>query len=289
MDLMTTVACPACANVGDPLRRTGYEQDIEWFKCRACKSEYLAPQPTDDRLMQIYGSEYYEPWAWEDEDVVHRSKRRTFLRALDQVTVTPTTRLLDVGCAQGEFAAAAVKRCGNVAGVDLNPQAIAIARAHVPDATFFCGELAPEVVGPGWDVITMFDFIEHVRSPVETLSAAASVLASNGQLLISTPRVDSTAHRMLRTHWPQYREEHLVLFSVSGLERALRTAGLLPVRMVPTVKYCTLAYLWGQAQAYSGERVKHLATRSRPILALPPTHWDLPLRFGEMTVAAQLA
>ena len=176
---------------------------------------------------------------------------------------------------------------GHVAGLDLNPQAIAVAEEHVPEATFYCGELVPDVVGPGWDIITMFDFIEHVRTPVETLTAARCVLAPTGQVLISTPRVDSVAHRVLGAHWPQYREEHLVLFSYAGLENALRRAGLEPVSVVPTVKYCTLAYLWGPA-AYSGNTIKHVA-RDTTAAALPPAHWDLPLRFGEMTVTARMA
>jgi SAM-dependent methyltransferase len=288
IDPMTT-ACPACSQPGIRHRYTGYGRDSAWFECSACRTEYLLPQPDDYRLGQIYGSDYYEPWEWEDRRAVQRSKRRTFLRALNQVSTARTTRLLDVGCAQGEFAAAAVERCGQVAGLDLNPQAIAVAQEHVPEATFYCGELAPDVVGPGWDIITMFDFIEHVRAPVETLTAARCVLAPRGQVLISTPRVDSVAHRVMGPHWPQYREEHLVLFSYAGLENALKRAGLEPVSVVSTVKYCTLAYLWGQAAAYSGDTIKHVAHATRPVLAFPPAHWDLPLRFGEMTVTARMA
>jgi 2-polyprenyl-3-methyl-5-hydroxy-6-metoxy-1,4-benzoquinol methylase len=285
---MTAERCPACGQAGNVYRWDFFEPHISWFKCPSCSSEFLVPQPSDERLAEIYSPAYYEPWKREAEIIVQQSKRRTFLRALAHVSIGASTRLLDVGCAQGEFAAAAVELGGQVAGVDLNARAIEVARTQVPNATFYCGELSPQIVGPGWDIITMFDFIEHVRDPVATLKAAASVLSSSGRLLISTPCVGSVAHKVLGSRWPQYREEHLVLFSQRGLEAALNQAGLSTENAVSTVKYTTLAYLWGQAEAYSSPRMKRLALRTQPVLKLPPTHWEIPLRFGEITITAHL-
>ena len=97
----------------------------------------------------------------------------------------------------------------------------------------------------------MFDFIEHVRRPRETLSQAWAVMRPGGKLLVSTPRTGSLAHLLSGRFWPQYREEHLVLFSETGLRWALADAGFRVDSVVPTTKYSTGAYLLGQVWAYS--------------------------------------
>jgi hypothetical protein len=97
------------------------------------------------------------------------------------------------------------------------------------------------------------------------------------------------SHRLARQSWPQYREEHLVLFSAAGLRQALSDAGLTIGSAITTTKFTTGAYLLGQVAAYSSPRGQRIAERSRGILRLPAMHRPLPLRFGEMTVVSQRA
>ena len=280
------VTCPACGvSVGALSGRLGFGSS-RYLRCTGCHSEFLSPQPDDARLAAIYSPDYYEPWKWEDADVVRTMKAHTFRRALRLLNPEAGTHLLDVGCAQGELAEVALSMGLTVTGVDLNAGAIETAKARVRDANFVCGELEPSVVGTGWDVVTMFDFIEHVRSPTGTLSAAAQVLAADGVLLISTPRAGSAVHQLTRRFWPQYREEHLVLFSLLGLQAALRDAGMRIVKAVPTTKYVSFAYLLGQAAAYGPAPTRTAARRARVILKAGAAHRLLPMRFGEMTVLA---
>jgi 2-polyprenyl-3-methyl-5-hydroxy-6-metoxy-1,4-benzoquinol methylase len=279
--------CPICDGVGHTIPRRASYGETRFFKCKGCRAEFLSPQPTDDRLTLIYSADYYRSWAWETPEVIRTMKARTFRRALKFVEPQNGMRLLDVGCAQGEFAESLSDLDVKVAGVDLNEHAIAIARERVPEATFFVGELRPEIVGWGWDLLTMFDFIEHVRDPLETIATAAELLKPGGKLLISTPRTGSAVHHLMAGHWPQYREEHLVLFSEAAMRRALERAGLQVNRIVPTVKYVSPAYIWGQASQYSPRIVQEIARRSKVLLRFSPTHWMVPLLFGEMTVVAQ--
>ncbi len=245
------------------------------------------PQPSDARLAEIYGTSYYEPWQWENKEVVQGFKASTFLHGLRRAEPRQGDRLLDVGCAQGELAAAAIGFGLEVLGIDINPDAIERARERVPQATFSCGELDADVVGSNWDLVTMFDFIEHVRLPRETLTKAHAVLRPEGKLLLSTPRTGSVTHHLSARLWPQYREEHLVLFSETGLRRALADAGFRVESVVPTTKYTTCAYLLGQAWGYSSPAGQKLAQLASKLLRFRLTHTQFPLRFGEMTVLAR--
>lgn len=286
-----TERCPACgkSSARSHSRMTDYPGHPCWVACGECLTEFLVPQPDDARLSEIYGPEYYEAWEWETSTAVRSCKARTFLRALRLVEPESHSRLLDVGCARGELASVAVDLGLEVAGVDLNAEAIRRAQEDVPTATFFCGQLHTSLVGSNWDVVTMFDFIEHVRDPGEILRQAASVLAMTGKLLISTPSVGSIVHRLTGRLWPQYREEHLVLFSELGMRNALETAGLTVETIMATTKYCTPAYLLGQMACYAPPIVAKIARRSDRLLRYGVAHFPLPLRFGEMTIVATAA
>jgi 2-polyprenyl-3-methyl-5-hydroxy-6-metoxy-1,4-benzoquinol methylase len=253
-------------------------------RCPSCRTEFLSPPPNPARLAEIYGPDYYEAWTWEDEAVVTEMKARTFRRALRCASPRPGARLLDVGCAQGEFAKTATALGLDVTGIDVNPDAIDRARQRVPEARFQCTELAAGTPSRQWDLVTMFDFIEHVYDPVQTLCEAAKVLAPSGQVLISTPRAGSLGNILTGRWWPEYREEHLVLFSRAGLLISLARAGLVATRMVSTTKYVSAAYMLGQAAEYGPASMRPVTRRGRGLLKLPATHALFPLRFGEMTI-----
>ena len=91
-------------------------------------------------------------------------KRTTFAPMIDAVSLRPAD-VLDLGCATGRSSPRPPRRGMDVYGVDLNPDAIAIARERVPSATLFAGVLDATVPGMTFDAVTMIDFIEHVRDP----------------------------------------------------------------------------------------------------------------------------
>jgi len=285
---MHIASCEICGDGKvEFLRFTSYPDHPNWYRCTNCRSECLRPQPDDLRLSEIYGPEYYEPWTWERPEIVQAAKSHTLIQALSLAAPHPGQRLLDVGCAQGEFAAVASQRGLKVFGVDLNPQAVLTARERVPEGTFWCGEIDAAAAAANFDVITMFDFIEHVRDPIETLRQAASLLDPNGSLLVSTPRAGSVTHRMMGRIWPQYREEHLHLLSLAGLTLALGQASMTVVRFQPTTKYLTGSYLLGQLASYSTPTIEALTKRFRAVNSLTPMHWQVPMRFGEVLVLAR--
>lgn len=281
-----------CQICDEPVRRgrsTSYPGHPRWFRCVGCGSEALRPQPDDARLAEIYGPAYYQVLTWESPATLKRAKGRTWRRALRAADVRAGQRLLDVGCAHGGFAALAAHWGLDAFGVDLHEEAIAIARRQVPGATFACGEIEAATSWGLFDVITMFDFLEHVRDPSATLRRVASLLADPGQVVILTPRVDSIARQAMGPLWPQYREEHLHLLSLTGIGESLRRAGLRIVHVSSTVKYASSSYLIGHLAYYSPGVVKATVRRVRPITRLRPMHWLWPMRFGEMTVIARRA
>jgi len=279
--------CQLCAQPLQRRRASHYPGRPSWYRCVSCGSEALRPQPDDARLAEIYGPDYYAPTRWESAATLQRARGRTWLSALRMADPRPGARLLDVGCASGGFAELAVRTGLEVSGVDRHAAAIASAQRRVPAAVFVHGEIQAAAPLGLFDLITMFDFIEHVRDPIETLRHASRLLGRDGLLVISTPRAGSLAHRSTGRLWPQYREEHLHLLSELGIRTALGRAGFDVRQTSTTVKYTTGSYLVGQLAHYSTPIIERRAKRLRSLTCLPGMHALLPMRFGEMTVLAR--
>ncbi|WP_214406462.1 class I SAM-dependent methyltransferase [Pseudonocardia lacus] len=94
--------------------------------------------------------------------------------ALDRAGVGRGTRLLDLGCGRGEFAAAAVARGAVVTGIDTDPEAVAAAAARVPEGGFRTGDAHEPPPGP-FDVVAAVQLLMHAAGPVRILRRAAEI------------------------------------------------------------------------------------------------------------------
>ena len=101
--------------------------------------------------------------------------------------------VLDIGCSSGNLGVALerVRGC-RVVGVDVDPDAVAVARsrgieAHVADLT---RQPAETVLGNRhFDVVVLADVLEHLRQPASLLAPAATLLNPGGRVLCSFPNI----------------------------------------------------------------------------------------------------
>jgi 2-polyprenyl-3-methyl-5-hydroxy-6-metoxy-1,4-benzoquinol methylase len=278
--------CPACLGTGAVVARAAIFPPSSLLRCSSCGTERLRPQPSNLRLAEIYGPNYYAPWTTEDAKTVDMIKRATFSPMLEACAITRGTIVLDLGCATGSFLAEASRRGALAYGIDLSQRAIEQARQRVPEASLHVGFAADQPFpGVSFDAVAMIDFIEHVRDPEAELQIVAERMRPGSKLVISTPRVDSMVRRAMGRHWPQYREEHLTYFSRAGLAALLDRVGFTIERVSPTRKALTLAYACGQAVAYPVPVLTPL-TKSAYRFLPGLRHRQIKLSLGEMTVVA---
>jgi 2-polyprenyl-3-methyl-5-hydroxy-6-metoxy-1,4-benzoquinol methylase len=280
--------CAACGGTAIVKKRPRIEfGDAALWRCLTCGTEFLFPQPTDQRLGEIYSDDYYAPWHLETPQQLTRMKQMSFRSILAEVGETDATTVLDLGCANGDLLSLVDRPNVQLFGVDLNSRAIDRARERLPDASFHAGTLADEPFpGTQFDVVTMVDFIEHVRDPEDELRRVAGRLSPTGRVIVSTPRVGSVVQRLTGRSWPQYREEHLTYLSLPGIETLFGRVGLEALSVRSTRKAITPAYVYRQALAYPLSVVTPIA---RFVYERLPARGLGPFRvwFGEMTVVAR--
>lgn len=139
-------------------------------------------------------------------------------------------RVLDLGCGEGQFtaAASAALKSGSVTGAEVAQAALARARALYPHLDFQL--LAIDGPFPwedgSFDVVWCSEVIEHVADTARWLSEVRRVLAPRGRLLITTP-----AHGRLRLllggieRYSQPLGDHLHLYTRRSLSELLAEFG----------------------------------------------------------------
>ncbi|MCP5051475.1 MAG: class I SAM-dependent methyltransferase [bacterium] len=191
-------------------------------QCKRCKMVYNNPQPDPDALVDIY-KEVEDPLYLEESD----ARVHTFRRSLKQLHkfAQPPGKLLDVGCYTGIFMQVASDAGWETEGVELGAWAAKIA-AESGIGTVYNVPLSEVPLPDGYfDVITIWDVIEHLTDPGQLLRDAYRLLKPGGVLAVSTHMVDSMAVKLMGTRYPFFMDMHVVHFSRGTMKRLIEEQG----------------------------------------------------------------
>jgi 2-polyprenyl-3-methyl-5-hydroxy-6-metoxy-1,4-benzoquinol methylase len=229
-----------------------------WF-CLDCGLRFIFPHPHLEALKAVYNEDYYSSsdsneQGYSDYYGDRPNILRTFRRRVGSLrrVVPGKARSLDVGCAYGFFLEAAAQAGWDAYGIDISQHAIECARESLGDRVWEGDFLEEELPVERYDVITMWDYLEHVRDPKANLAKAHRLLVDGGVLALATPDVGSLPARTFRHRWMGYKlDEHLVYFSRSTIRRLLEEAGFRVLSMSYEGKYVTLGLFLQRLQLYA--------------------------------------
>lgn len=126
------------------------------------------------------------------------------VNAVKKHTLVKNKKVLDIGCGGGLFLSKLKNEGAIVTGIELSDT-----RAHYAKTKHGLEIIKRPIEDMYWrkhlgsfEVVTLWDVIEHVNYPFSTLRSAADMLKSGGILLIDTPCRDAFYHRMGEfTYW----------------------------------------------------------------------------------------
>ncbi len=216
-------------------------------ECRSCSLVYMNPRPHHEAVVENYGDV-------EDQEYIEEEQGRleTFAESLELVQrYRRSGHLLDVGCNVGTFLTLAQQAGFEVAGVEPSRWGADIARTRIAGSVH-CGAIedAPLPEG-GYDVITLWDVIEHLPDPALDIRAIHSALRPGGIFAVSTMDVDSLFAKVAGKRWPWYMQMHLVYFSRQTLCEMLRREGFHIAEVSSHVRRVRLTYLASRLDAYA--------------------------------------
>lgn len=133
--------------------------------------------------------------------------------------------VLDIGCWTGDFLAALPASWTRV-GIEPNPRAAATARERGLDVIPTAVEHA-EVASSTFDLVTLFDVLEHLSDPLTVLRAASGSLKPGGRLTLLTGNLASLGGRTFGADWYYARyPEHVTFLTPHSARLLLLDAGL---------------------------------------------------------------
>jgi SAM-dependent methyltransferase len=166
----------------------------------------------------------------EDETYLEERKGRemTFqkhLHHLEKIVGPSNGRtLLDVGAYIGVFVEEATKAGWNAMGVE--PSAWCTKIAAEQGINVLQGTLDhPSLQAQQFDVITLWDVIEHVDDPPGELRKAYELLVPGGVVVIHTMNIDSLTAILMGKRWPWLLDMHVNFFSKKSLCQLLESLG----------------------------------------------------------------
>lgn len=270
------------------------------YACASCRVQFQFPQPTDERLNEIYSSDYFlgstDTQALENQRALKFATARLYMDILQpfvhQTCAGPHhPRLLEIGCGHGELLVEAQSRGFQVEGLEYSAHAASHANSQLGHAAVKIGspETDPLPVST-YDVIGAFDAIEHLRDPKHALMSMHSALRPGGIVAIVTPSLDSWSHRLLGRHWMEYKTEHLTYFSRKSLSKILTNIGFNNVKFHPNYKTLNVTYIAAHFERFPVPILTSIVRLFKRML--PASAIDRPFRIvasGIMVIAAKPA
>ncbi len=218
-----------------------YGSHAQIVQCNNCGLVYANPRWPADDLVAAYA-------AVEDEMYVQERVGRelTFekhLLALEKHAGPANGRtLLDVGAYIGVFVE--IARAHNWLAEGIEPSGWAVAEARERGLPVHQGvQHSPILADRVFDVITMWDVIEHVTDPTAEFRQAHRLLAPGGWLAVHTMNIDSIASRILGGRWPWLMDMHLYYFSRRTLASMLQKCGFEIAWSGPQGRFLRLGYI----------------------------------------------
>lgn len=200
-------------------------------RCKTCGLVRQDPRLTWECLKDYYPADYsaYEPIIDQEPSRLRRTDRRygmwKRLRTIEQFQ--PGGKLLDIGCGTGVFLAEA-KRSGRWELMGIEPsRSAAIYVQDVLQIPILNQRFSEVKISPSqFDVITMWNVLEHLEQPITDLRHAYPLLKDGGWFVFSIPNLESLEARIFGQYWLGWDlPRHLYLFPQSLLKNILNEIG----------------------------------------------------------------
>jgi 2-polyprenyl-3-methyl-5-hydroxy-6-metoxy-1,4-benzoquinol methylase len=203
--------CPLCGEKSiAPLQ--GYEAH-QLYRCPACDFVFCRRKPSTNDLKSHYS-------AYPRAQPISSITMKRYDELLSRFEkFRHTNNLIDVGCGDGHFLLAAKKRNWNVFGTEFSEEAVNNCCSKGIHMT--TSPLDPnQYQNLSFDVITSFEVIEHLNTPLQEVDAYKKILRPGGVVYITTPNFNSISRNILKSKWNVIEyPEHLSYFTRGSLRR----------------------------------------------------------------------
>jgi len=189
--------------------------------CKVCSFAFRYPRMQKCEMDELYKRGEDENWVQKKGD----ERKDWNIAAKWMTSIGKNKRILDVGCFSGEF----LRGLGNgfeLYGIEIHPQAVE--RAKQGGVEILGNDFsALNSMNDRFDVVTLFDVIEHVYNPLEFLTLLSRVVKKGGLIIISTGNTMTATWRLMGSrYWYCAIAEHISFINPVWCNYAANESGL---------------------------------------------------------------
>ena len=228
--------------------------------CGGCGLGYTSPRLAGDRIHEIYGDDYWKSdsatdygYSCYEEEV--SGYLRTFSRKADAIRKhAPAGRVLEIGSAAGCFLAIMQQRGYEVHGIEISREIADSARRRFGLGSIqSCHLKDARLEARSFDVVALFDVIEHMADPIEELRRCHDLLSDSGSLVLQTQNLSSFTRKVMGKRWHHFKQlEHIYHFNPRTLRTLLDRSGFEVVSMTRrgAGKYVSFEFVAERSRRY---------------------------------------
>jgi len=195
---------------------------FKYVQCENCGLIYQSPGLSREQLMKYYSFEYRQTQA-----------KKTYFHCIGlrrRAKIVTGNRnhgvLLDIGSGNGEFIRFMRDNYNwEVVGLEIDCE-LAKTSVNLHQLKVFCGTLEEVNFNNNqFDAITLWDTLEHVPDPSNTLKEIRRIIKPDGILILRLPNYDSRDARLFGKYWCGFDSpRHLFVFSERTINELLMKA-----------------------------------------------------------------
>ena len=201
-------------------------------KCRSCSLIFMNSRPSDEKIRGLYNKNYFQQpdeksYGYIDYIREKNIHEKLFLPRIKKIrnyfpSLGKSPKILDVGCATGFFIEIAKKFGFKAEGVEISKWAASYGKDQL-GLKIHTGTInSLKVPRKKFDLLTVWDVIEHVDNLDNFLNASHKLLDKKGKLVLTTPNIQSLVAKVTRKQWFHLAIPfHLYLFSPQTIRKLL--------------------------------------------------------------------
>lgn len=207
-------------------------------QCHTCGFKFTTPEPDGKELGAYYDSPDYVSHSGNKQGLVNKIYHIVKHYALSRKFLLISKRsakgkILDIGCATGDFLSLFKKTGWSVLGIEPNEGARAVAMEKHGISSFDESYLSG-VEEKSIDVVTMWHVLEHVPDLHARVQDIKRILKNTGLLVVAVPNPDSFDAHYYNEYWAGYDvPRHLHHFSKSNISELFSLYGFEVTETLP--------------------------------------------------------
>lgn len=219
-------------------------------QCNSCSLIYVNPRIST--TLSFKGYQNAVDTRHHEQDSYRIRSFKTALRKINKIVdlftgVEGPSTFLDVGCAGGAFPKAIKDLNFRVIGLEPSKYLSEHARNQYELDVRAITLEEFSLDKPKFDVVSLWDVLEHLSDPKQTLVRLHSMLPKEGLLILNLPMVDTFPARVMGSRWPFYLNVHIYYFTMKTITTLLDETGFEVKGVIRYWQTLSLGYVLNRA------------------------------------------